>query len=454
MIRVMDAGLLADPGRCPSCGASLHPWATHCPACALPLRGPDAMRLWEVSVAAAGLLAEREQLIARLRRSAESTPPPTPTVGAVVAPAAPAPGAESSRQQVQNLLLGLGVLLLAVAAVIFTVVTWGRLGIGGRAAVLAAATALTAATSRLSLRRGLGATAEATAVLTVGLLLLDAYAVRRVGLAGLDQVSPNGYWASALAVVAGLAALAAPAHPLVSVRLAAAVIGQLPAFVVAALLTEMQASALLVVQAGATAVLAARLSRPETRVVLGAGALIAYLAGAIRAVGTVYGQYGTAAVPAAIVLALAAAVALVTARVWRAEDWLRHLAGAAATLTAFAAVHGPFAQVLQPRPAAGYAAALVLGLTRVPTAWRTGALAAAALPAVITLLALAEAALEPVAAASVRSPIRGRCRPTVAPAPSSTCSGRTTATYPVRWPCSRSPRCSPGGSPRGRGSCQ
>ena len=133
----------------------------------------------------------------------------------------------------QNLLLALGVLLLAVAAVIFLVVSWGVLGVGGRAAVMTAFTAIAAAGATVAARRGLSATGEAVATLTVGLGLLDAYGARSAGLADLDATAGLAYWAGALALIALAAGAWAVLLPLRSLRLSAAVLGQLPGWLLA-----------------------------------------------------------------------------------------------------------------------------------------------------------------------------------------------------------------------------
>ncbi|MBB5965296.1 hypothetical protein FHS22_004584 [Planomonospora venezuelensis] len=80
--------------------------------------------------------------------------------------------------------------------------SWGRLGIGGRAAVLAGFTAVTLAVPKLLVRRGLAATAETVAVLGAALLLLDCYAARQAGPAGLGDLAGNDYAAGSLAAVA------------------------------------------------------------------------------------------------------------------------------------------------------------------------------------------------------------------------------------------------------------
>ncbi|SNT52793.1 hypothetical protein SAMN05216276_105532 [Streptosporangium subroseum] len=112
------------------------------------------------------------------------------------------PRRDFSPKAVQNLLLGLGGLLLVVAAIVFTVVSWGHIGIGGRAAILAGVTALTFAVPKLLVRRGLTTTAETIAMLGVALLFLDGYAARRVGLAGVDKLGGLDYTALLFALVA------------------------------------------------------------------------------------------------------------------------------------------------------------------------------------------------------------------------------------------------------------
>nr|MDT0657863.1 permease [Micromonospora sp. DSM 115978] len=102
-------------------------------------------------------------------------------------PAAPAHPPEASSREVQNILLGLGALLLGVAAVVFAAVAISSLGAAGRVSILVAATALMLAGAPVVARRGLTSTAETIA--TVGLLLvpLTGYAIWTV-----DRVSASG----------------------------------------------------------------------------------------------------------------------------------------------------------------------------------------------------------------------------------------------------------------------
>lgn len=268
-----------DATRCPGCRASLTAGQA-CQSCGLPLHGPPAVRLWEVDTALlrledhrGELLAERSGLLTQLRAGAAVGP-------VAVTPRAPSPGpaAESHPLRVQNTLLSLGGLLLAVAALVFTAVTYDRLGAGGRAAVLLALTALAAVAAPRALRRGLGATAETLTAVALALAALDAYGLRTLGLA--DSTDPLAYAAGSAAV---LAAVAVAYGRLVPVHLAygaAVVLANLTVPLLLAAREPSAASASLWLAALAAAdlavlsVLATRV-RPGVRVVLCACAVVA-----------------------------------------------------------------------------------------------------------------------------------------------------------------------------------
>ncbi|MFF3443141.1 SCO7613 C-terminal domain-containing membrane protein [Streptosporangium sp. NPDC002721] len=245
---------------CPECSAPIAGTYERCPRCALPLRGPVAAELWRLDGALAGLRARETELLARRghllgllgqeraeREGAGQEPSeregagqegrererdlagvrgrsagrPEEVSGSAGRPGtvsgsagrpgtvsggrpgvAPEPGKDFSPGAVQNLLLGLGGLLLVVAAVVFTVVSWGSMSLGGRAAILAAVTGLTFAVPGLLVRRGLVTTAETIAMLGAALLFLDGYAARRTGLAGADGLAGPHYAALLFALVA------------------------------------------------------------------------------------------------------------------------------------------------------------------------------------------------------------------------------------------------------------
>ncbi len=219
---MITAVLAPDATRCPQCAVTLT-GPGGCAACGLRLTGPEAGRLWEVDVALhrldaerVPLLAERAALLAALRNAAPVAP----------AAPAPAPAPEWTPQRTSNALLGLGGLLLAVAALVFAAVTYERLGAGGRAAVLLALTAATALAAPRALTRGLRSTAETLTAVLLVLAALDAYGLRTLGLA--DGSDPVVFTAWSAAVLAALAAGYACVVPVRLARVAAVVLAQLP----------------------------------------------------------------------------------------------------------------------------------------------------------------------------------------------------------------------------------
>ncbi|MEV4949542.1 hypothetical protein [Streptomyces sp. NPDC053755] len=174
--------------------------------------------LAEIDARRALLLARRAWLLQMLHapvaRPAATAPWPAP------------PRPDSTPRSAQNVLLTLGGALLTIAAVAFTLVSWGSMGIGGRAAVLFAVTSAALGAPVTLLRRGLGSTAEAVAALALALTVLDAYALHRVALADTDGA---GYAAVASAVLAGAWTAYGSALGRLRIPLPAAVVaGQLP----------------------------------------------------------------------------------------------------------------------------------------------------------------------------------------------------------------------------------
>ncbi|MFB7592117.1 SCO7613 C-terminal domain-containing membrane protein [Streptomyces sp. NPDC056169] len=163
------------------------------------------------------LLARRAWLIRALYAPATAAPPLWPATRAV---------ADSTPRSAQNVLLTLGGTLLTIAAVAFTLVSWGSMGIGGRAAVLLVVTSAALAAPVVLLRRGLVSTAESVGALGLVLMVLDAYALHRVALAGTDGL---GYAAVASAVLAGAWTAYGSALPRLRIPLPVAVVAaQLP----------------------------------------------------------------------------------------------------------------------------------------------------------------------------------------------------------------------------------
>ncbi|MFZ3469144.1 SCO7613 C-terminal domain-containing membrane protein [Streptomyces sp. 4.24] len=281
-------------------------------------------------------------------------------------PGRPDGAAEASAPSAQNVLLILGAVLLAVAALAFTLVSWGSLGIAGRGAVLAAVTAAALGTPAALLRRGLRSTAEAVAAVGLLLTVLDAYALYAVGMPEVDGLA---YAAGTAAVLAALwagygLALARLRTPLPAALLTAQL--PLPLAALAAGAAGLDLGWALLVTAALDAGLALR--RPGRLTpwaavagsVLGGAALLTGLAESAAA-----GSAGMALGSSAL---LAAAAALGVAVAWRAAR-AGAVFAAAGALAAVAAVGGPLTRELRPSWAAVVYLVLalaLLGALRVP----------------------------------------------------------------------------------------
>lgn len=278
----------------------------------------DARRLY--------LLGRRDWLL-RLMLQPGSGPAPV-RWGPAVSAGPVAPAKEASAPSAQNVLLTLGAVLLAVAALAFTLVSWGSMGIAGRSVVLAAVTAAALGAPVLLLRRGLRSTAESVAAVGLLLTVLDAYALYAVGM---PDMNGTGYAAGAAAVLA--AAWAGYGSGLRTLRLPlpAAVLAAQFALPLAALAARPGPQALgwaLLATAAADAALALRVRWAAIpAAVTAAGALLIGVAQSWSA-----GSAAAAVAPAALLLAGAA---LGVAAAWRGPR-----ASAAALVGALAAVAG------------------------------------------------------------------------------------------------------------------
>ncbi|WP_405838185.1 SCO7613 C-terminal domain-containing membrane protein [Streptomyces sp. NBC_01518] len=206
---------------------------THIPPPAVELGILDA-ELRQLDARRAQLLHRRAWLLTVLQpvRPAPVLSPP---------PATP-PRREATAPSVQNVLLLLGAILLTLAAIAFTLVSWGSMGIAGRALVLGAVTLATLGAPVVLLRRGLRSTAESLAGLGLALTVLDAYALHEVAFPDGDGVTFAAAAATVLTALwtaygIGLAALPDPtdarpgpstAPPLLLPLPAALAVAQLP----------------------------------------------------------------------------------------------------------------------------------------------------------------------------------------------------------------------------------
>ncbi len=199
-----------DTSRCPDCAAALPAAPGRCPSCGLPLTGPLAGELLRV-------LRRADDLVVELRHSVAATAVTT-TAAVAVAPVSPVgpvgPGASRTTPEgeapfvyppptgpgvtaapaarrtglqapsVPRILLGLGATCLLVAAIIFLAVAWSAIGVGGRTAVLVAATLATGALGVRLGRRGLRIGAESLTAVSLGLLVLDLVGAQHAGWLG------------------------------------------------------------------------------------------------------------------------------------------------------------------------------------------------------------------------------------------------------------------------------
>ncbi|GIE88562.1 SCO7613 C-terminal domain-containing membrane protein [Actinoplanes regularis] len=212
---------------CPHCGAAATS-ATGCPACG---RAPDAdaIEVIRLNAELAGLgtrlQAARAEVTAvetqmrnvRARRDAAAyrvraavtaaAPKRPPMAGPPVDPGRLAPATESrlSTLTAQNVLFALGGLLLVVAAAVFTAVAWAQVGVAGRAAILAAATATVLAVPPFAARRGLVGAAETLAAVGLLMILMDGYAAWSVDLLGVTASRPEAYAAAVAAATSAIA---------------------------------------------------------------------------------------------------------------------------------------------------------------------------------------------------------------------------------------------------------
>ncbi|WP_246081029.1 SCO7613 C-terminal domain-containing membrane protein [Modestobacter altitudinis] len=194
--------------------------------CGLPAAGQAGWVLGRIGATLEQLTRERDELLTTLRAAAPGVPPspaaavrpaepwapppPVPTPSAEQLPrwtpvpdgSPPVPRRRLSPQQV---LLGLGAVLLVAGALAFVALGWTRFGLVFQATVMLTGTAAACAVSAWAARRGLRATEETLAAAGTALLAVDLGAAHARGLLGLDQVPLRPWTAVSCLVVAAVA---------------------------------------------------------------------------------------------------------------------------------------------------------------------------------------------------------------------------------------------------------
>ena len=209
----------ADPNCCPQCRGPIG-GVTRCATCGFDLSSPAAQELWNLFIRADAVIDQA--------RSSVMAPAPSPATAATLGtadepaqapvtsgpPPVPAAQVQPARPRMNftpgSVLLGLGALSLVVAATIFVSLTWGSLGIAGRAAILLAITFAFGAGLWFALKRTLPATSEALAFVVLAMVSINVSAAVYEGLFSLDQVHwgyPVVTWAL---LIAGISYLVQP----------------------------------------------------------------------------------------------------------------------------------------------------------------------------------------------------------------------------------------------------
>lgn len=196
----------ADPRVCLNCRGSIDAGSAVCAHCGVNLGSPEIQNAWSALVVA-------DQWVARAREMALASAPvadpvadpildQTPPASPVVPPRPVAPTTRSL--SAGTVLLVIGAVSLLVAGLIFITVSWGSMGIVGRALSLLGFTAAVGALAQLITRRGLRGSAEALWTVFLGLLTLDWFAARSQDMFGLEAL-PAGYAAGVWGLVMLLA---------------------------------------------------------------------------------------------------------------------------------------------------------------------------------------------------------------------------------------------------------
>lgn len=400
---------LTDPSICPSCSAKLG--SARCAQCGIRLDGTLAARLWKVSNDVAALVSERRAIIDTLRREARewrAAPPALSAAPAAVvaampqrAPAVPAPATgpastvpapataaapsaasraasvfpvvseqarpETTPRTVQEILLGLGALLLSVAGLVFVAVSWGSMGIGGRSAIMGAITAAVVAGAAVAHRRELRSTAEALGVLAVVFMLVDAYGLFAIEVFAGD-IAQLFYWSAATATIAVVSGVGARLLPLAALRVSAAGLGQCSGWLLAGHMAIVAPETLAPAAAGLAVVAALlMLSRAllpraaaDARLVVIIGQPIAAVAALVVATSAAFDDRGAAAALGvlAVLVVIGAVAAYVAVHTLEVFAWSFGAATAAAVALGRVEDHVASGQYAVGMPAAIAAAAL------------------------------------------------------------------------------------------------
>lgn len=210
----------ADPSLCLKCRELIEVGVGECPHCGTDLNSHAVQQAWQALVVADQWIAHAPKIGAP---EAGLDTPPVHGHSTAVNTARPADRVDASgvvsrsrKLSAGTVLLILGAISLLVAGGIFVGVSWGSMGILGRALTLLAFTAVVGLLAAVMTRRTLRASAESLWAVFLGLLSLDWFAAVSQGLFGLDALTFGysvGLWGAVIAS-AGAAIVSLGRRPL------------------------------------------------------------------------------------------------------------------------------------------------------------------------------------------------------------------------------------------------
>jgi hypothetical protein len=202
--------------QCPNCNTSVDESLPYCVNCGLKMTGDNFARLLSITSVLRDVQRQWQQAFAVLRDEQQSEYDAARPVSVTTSPVFALPETEPwTVKTTQNLLLGIGAVLVSAAALLFIVYAWSRMGLGGRTMVMLGVTTTFGGAGYVTHKRGLTATAEALTSVALALTLIDAGAAYSLDLAGLGEMSASTYWAC---VFGGSGALAAAYRYAVHIR--------------------------------------------------------------------------------------------------------------------------------------------------------------------------------------------------------------------------------------------
>lgn len=412
---------------CPSCNAALS-GTPRCTNCHLLLVGPTARRLWEVDRTLGQLSAERPHLLEQLKYESWQTAPvmnpatngtmtgtssfgqhPQPPYQTAAQPATPqtstphgpagpwqqpwqapaAPQETAKSYTGQQILLGLGGILVVLGAIVFAAVAWQRIGEWGQLLLVGMLTLGLAGSSIAASEKKLRQSAEALAGAACGLLGVSMIAAHGLGL--VTTSLPNWLLVTSLTVTAATGTLWATRREIRAYGIASTLAAQtiIPA-ILNATSTPLEWWAVALVAAGsAGAYLGHQLKGIIGAVSLTAGGTITAVFASIGVLQTylapVSGHHPYTGAAAGILGAAAFAAAALIVRGDTEKNLLGITSGILAALTIHATTQAYHTERLQ--TAAGIVAVLVAGWALQMRTWQErSALTGAALLGGITLV--------------------------------------------------------------------